>query len=457
MTKTKLFGTDGVRGKANEYPMTIDFAQKLGMATGKMICKKHFKAAIAKDTRISGDMLEAALIAGLTSQGVDVIKLGVLPTPALTTLTKQLNVDMAVMITASHNPFTDNGLKLISSDGSKFSDETTSLIEKAINETTFSYEKDKIGKVFEDYSLIQKYKDIALKMKKETKPLQGLNVVLDCANGCFFEILPEIFSNFGANITVLSNTPNGKNINLNCGSQHTEQLCTTVIKTNADIGIAVDGDGDRIIICDELGNRINGDQIIAFLGLYYHQKNMLSTNSVVATIVSNPALDSFLQKKGIKCYRSAVGERYVIDEMKKYGSNIGGEESGHMVISDYAKTGDALMAALIVALGLKESGKKMSQIFPLFTPMAKVRIDAKFANNNMMNDAFEDNNFKKAIECCEQKIKDEGKILIRKSGTEPKIQVWVWADNKDFAKEINLEMIKNLENCSGFEELKTIS
>lgn len=455
MAKNKWFGTDGVRGVANVFPMTADFAMRLGMAAGKAVCVNKQKAAIAKDTRISGDMLEAALIAGLTSQGIDVVCLGVLPTPAVTTLTPSLDVDMAFMITASHNPYHDNGIKLIAADGSKFGDEITAELERLVEENIFEFDKDKIGKVSFDSSLAAKYKEIALSAAKPLA-LQGMKIVLDCANGCFSDILPEVFAKLGAEVVPLSYSPNGVNINLNCGSQHTDNMCSKVREIGADMGVAVDGDGDRIIICDEQGNRLNGDQIIAFLGWYYHTKGLLKGNAVAATIVSNPALDRFLSEIGIKCVRSAVGERYVIEEMNKVGSNIGGEESGHMVVADYSKTGDAMMAAIVVAQGVKDSGKKVSEIFPLFEPMFKKRVDAKFATKEQMQEAFEKAEFKQAIANGEKEIAGAGKVLIRKSGTEPKIQVWVWGDDKEKAIQVNHMIADILSSFSGFESFKDV-
>ncbi len=455
MGKNKWFGTDGVRGVANEFPMTIDFASRLGRAAGSLVCLKTKKVAIAKDTRISGDMLEAALIAGFTSQGVDVIKLGVLPTPALTTLVSSLGVDMAVMITASHNPYHDNGIKLIVADGSKFSDEVTSQLEQMVEANSFAFDKDKIGRVSYDDSCTEKYKQIALSAAAPNA-LKGMKIVLDCANGCFSNILPEVFEKLGADVIALACNPNGCNINLDCGSQHTENMCSQVVKNQADLGVAVDGDGDRIIICDENGKRLDGDQIIAYLGQYFHQKNKLKTNTVVATIVSNPALDRFLEAQGIKCMRSAVGERYVIEEMKKTSANIGGEESGHMVVADYSKTGDAMMAALVVAMGVKESNTKMSQIFPLFSPMPRSRIDSKFASKEDMLNAFELPEFSEAVKQAEKEINGKGKILIRKSGTEPKIQVWVWSDDSALANNLSQKISKVFENTKGFEAYKNV-
>ncbi len=455
MAKNKWFGTDGVRGVANVFPMTADFAMWLGMAAGARVCTGRRKAAIAKDTRISGDMLEAALIAGLTSQGVDVVKLGVLPTPAVTTLTPSLNVDMAVMITASHNPYQDNGIKLIAADGSKFSDEVTAELEALVEKNQFDFAAERIGRVSEDYSLAEKYKQIAL-AAAEPQALAGMKIVLDCANGCFAGIMPEVFAKLGAEVIALGCQPDGLNINRDCGSQHTEAMCAKVVESGALLGIAADGDGDRIIICDEKGQRLDGDQIIAYLGQYFQNKGRLTGNTVVATIVSNPALDRFLSSLGVRCLRSAVGERYVIEEMRKAGSNIGGEESGHMVVADYSQTGDAMMAGLTVALGLKESGRKMSEIFPLFVPMPRKRVDSKFASKEEMQAAFENAEFQAAIEAGERKMEGLGRVLIRKSGTEPKIQVWVWSDNAGLAEETNREISAVLQKMPGFEAYKNV-
>lgn len=455
MTKNKWFGTDGVRGVANVFPMTADFAMRLGMAAGVQVCVAKRRVAIAKDTRISGDMLEAGLIAGFTSQGVDVVRLGVIPTPAVTTLVSGLDVDMAVMITASHNPYQDNGIKLIAADGAKFSDEITAELEKLVEKNEFTFDCGKIGRVSDDFTQAEKYKKIAL-AAAAPKALSGMKMVIDCANGCFSDILPEVFASLGAEVIAMGCNPDGVNINRDCGSQHTEAMCAKVVEAGAALGVAVDGDGDRIIICDEKGQRLDGDQIIAYLGQYFHASGRLKNNTVVATIVSNPALDRFLAGLGVRCVRSNVGERYVIEEMIKNGANIGGEESGHMVVADYSKTGDAMMAALVVAMGIRESGRKASEIFPLFAAMPRKRIDSKFAAKDQMQEAFENAEFKNAIKQGELKLGERGKVLIRKSGTEPKVQVWVWSDDETLAEEIAGEISAVLQKCPGFEGYKRV-
>ena len=332
----------------------------------------------------------------------------------------------------------------------------TSELEELIAKGEFALSPEKIGRVSSEETLVNKYIVQAMSALPDGKPLKGLRVVLDCANGVFSEIMPKVFMELGAGVIATGNKPDGWNINKDCGSQHIEKMVETVLGSHAQLGIAVDGDGDRIIICDEKGVRLDGDQVIAFLGRYLKEKSLLKGNTVVATIVSNPALDRFLQAADIDCVRSGVGERYVIEEMKKHGANVGGEESGHMVLSDYARTGDAMIAALIVSRGLLESGKKMSEIFPLFVPMYKKRVDTRFAGKEEMLAAFEVPAFKKAIAEGERKIEGKGRILVRKSGTEPKIQVWVWSDDAAFADEINREISAVLEQAPGYESVKVM-
>lgn len=452
----RLFGTDGIRGVANVYPMTAEFALKLGLAAGELICTKKRKVVIGRDTRASGEMLEAALCAGFVSQGVEVIKLGVLPTPALTTVIANLDADMGVMITASHNPAKDNGIKLITAEGDKFSNEVTGKLEDLIAEGKFKLDSEKFGMIINNTEATQQYVSKAISVAEGEKPLAGLRVVIDCANGVFSEIMPKVFMQLGAGVIAIANQPDGYNINQDCGSQHIEKMVETVKNTRAQLGIAVDGDGDRIIICDENGQRLDGDQIIAFLGKCFKESAKLTANTVVATIVSNPALDRYLKAIDVDCVRSSVGERYVIDEMKKIGSNVGGEESGHMVLSDYAKTGDSMIAGLVICLGLLKSGKKMSDIFPLFTPMIKKRVDSKFASKEAMLEAFEDAMFQNAIKSGEKMIEDKGRVLVRKSGTEPKVQVWVWCDDEKMVNEINHHISSSLEKLEGFDSSKVV-
>lgn len=442
----KLFGTDGVRGVANEFPMTAEFAFRLAQTLSHLICTQKKRVAIGKDTRVSGDMLESALIAGFTSMGVNVIKMGVVPTPLLTAEVGSLNADMAVMITASHNPYHDNGIKLVNNSGDKFSDEKTAELEKLLtSDMVFTQNKENIGRVFEDEKSISAYMANARSIAPNTNALKGLRVVLDCANGAFSKIMPQIFKDLGAGVITLADAPDGYNINKDCGSQHTEKMQQVVTDSHAHLGIAVDGDGDRIIICDENGTRIEGDQIIAFLATYFKHENMLKGNAVVATVWSNLGLEKYLHTLGIDYYRSAVGERYVIEKMRQTGANVGGEESGHMVLSDYAKTGDALLTGLIISLGLLKSGKKMSEIFPLFAKCPCQISNLRFKSPEDVNIAFSSSIVQQVIADSEQKIKSSGSIIVRKSGTEPMIKVRVEAEDNQLVEEISNAIVTEIE------------
>ncbi len=419
----KLFGTDGLRGIANTYPLNVDFCVHLGNILGQHFCTAKRRIAIARDTRISGTMLFSALAAGLTAQGIDVLDLGVIPTPLCTTLTPELDVDMSIMITASHNPYQDNGIKLINSAGDKFSDKDTTKVE-ALLQTPYSpqYDAQKIGQIIELDCGLDDYYD-AVNALADADSLHGLKIALDSANGAFADILPYVFKYFGAEVISLADSPNGYNINENCGSQHTEILCQTVIENKCDIGIAVDGDGDRIIICDETGQRLNGDQIIAFLAKYMQAHNLLKGNAVVSTIYSNMGLGKYIRSLGLEHYASAVGERYVIEKMREVNSNLGGEESGHMVLSDYSRTGDAMLAAIVVCRGIKESGKKVSESFPVFTPFPTEAHNLRFADKATIDKILENQQVKLCIEQVKNRLNGHGSLIIRKSGTEPVIRL----------------------------------
>ncbi|MBR1841434.1 MAG: phosphoglucosamine mutase [Alphaproteobacteria bacterium] len=440
----KLFGTDGIRGIANQYPLTANFCLKLASILSDAFCTQQHKVAIARDPRISGDMLFSALCAGFTAKGINVLDLGIIPTPLCTTLMPTLNVDMGIMITASHNPYHDNGLKLITADGDKFSDSQTATLEEkmSVRDYEFQCDENKIGKIipveagFENY--LQTVQNLA-----SSDALTGMNIVVDAANGAMSAILPKIFQFLGANIISLADSPNGFNINQNCGSQHTENLCKTVIENHYDLGIAVDGDGDRIIICDENGNRLDGDQIIAYLASYFKRHNLLKGNTVVATIYSNLGLGKYIRSLGIDYQTSAVGERYVIEKMRQTGSNLGGEESGHMVLSDYSRTGDALLTAIVVCLGIKETGKKVSQIFPVFTPFPSCSKNLRFADKDIISRILENEEVQNCITEIKQQLEGHGVVLVRKSGTEPVIRLKVEDENADLAQ----QNIDKLLNC----------
>lgn len=430
----KLFGTDGVRGVANVFPMVPDFAMKLAMACAVTICTNHHKVAIAKDTRISGDMLEAALIAGFTASGVEVVSLGVLPTPALTMLTPELKVDMSVMITASHNPYHDNGIKLIGADGNKLSDAQTSRIETLVAENAFTLNPDALGRVQIDNTAVARYEQ-KIKSLFQGSPLKNMKIVLDCANGAFAAFAPELLRSLGAEVIAIGNNPDGSNINMGCGSTATQLMQETVVSTNSDMGIALDGDGDRIIVCDEKGNRLDGDQILAFVATYLQQHNRLKANSVVATVWSNLGLEKYLQTLGIKYFRTAVGERHVTEKMREIESNFGGEESGHMVQFDFGPTGDGLVTGITMAAGILQSGKKMSQIFPVFEKCPCEIKNLRFPNKDIIAKILDDAIVQQVIdESAKMAQSAGGSVIVRKSGTEPLIKVRVEAENLEVVK-----------------------
>lgn len=441
----KLFGTDGVRGVANVYPMTADFAMKLAMAAGELVCNGKKKAAIGRDTRVSGEMLEAALAAGFTAAGVDVVRLGVLPTPAVTTLTPDLGVDMAVMITASHNPYYDNGIKLVAANGNKFSDEMTAALEEKISRGDFALSPEKIGRISEDVSAVEKYIEVAKSTAPSGQLLSGLKVVLDCANGVFSAIMPEVYRELGAEVISMSCEPDGTNINKDCGSMHPQKMMAKVVESGADLGIAVDGDGDRIIVCDEKGQKVNSEQVIGFLAEYLEQKGELKGRAVVSTVLSNTALERFVRSKGLPYYSTPVGERHVVAKMKEVNGAVGGEESGHVVAMDYCKSGDALVVSLILSQGVLQSGRKMSEIFPLFAFDPFEFVNPRFESREQVKELVKNEAFVQLVEECKKEIGDEGRVVIHPSGTEPLIRVWVSGKDAALVKKLSAKLVAKLE------------
>ena len=427
----KLFGTDGVRGIANQYPMNADFATKLGMACGLQICTQKKRVAIARDTRISGEMLQSALSAGFLAAGVDVILLGVLPTPALTLVTSELDVDMSVMITASHNPYYDNGIKLIDYNGNKFDDETTNHLEQTIIENNFRLSHEHLGKIIENTKALTLYLEKINKITDVQAPLKGLRIVLDCANGCFAEIMPQVFKSWGAGVICLGNEPDGYNINRNCGSQHPEKLYETVIGAHADIGIAVDGDGDRLLVCDRNGVKIPAEALIAFLARYLKEEGKYRGNAVVSTIISNTAMERYIRKLGFDYYSVKVGERAIIAKMQEVGCCLGGEESGHIVAGEYCKSGDGMVNALLVCLAVLKDGRKTDEIFPEFELDPYVFTSIAVADRTTVVAATQADNVKNAVKQAEKIMHDCGRVVLHPSGTEPKIRVWVSGCDKD--------------------------
>ena len=443
----KLFGTDGIRGIAGHFPLNVDFCLKLATVLAQKICTNKKCVAIARDTRISGTMLQSALSAGFTAHGVNVLDLGIIPTPLCTTLTPQLNVDMSIMITASHNPYQDNGLKLITATGDKFSDSQTDELERAIQSPDNQDNQEKIGTVTPVAAGLNNYLQ-TISAIAPANALKGLKIVLDAANGAFSYILAPVFRHLGAEIISLSDQPNGYNINENCGSQHTENLSKIVKENCYDFGIAVDGDGDRIILCDENGNRMNGDQIIAFLATYLQKHQLLKGNGVVATIYSNLGLGKYIRSLGLEFYATPVGERHVIAKMQQSGCNLGGEESGHMVLSDYSLTGDALIAAVILSLAIKEDGRKVSTIFPIFKPFPSSSRNLRFADKNIIEKIMSATDVQEIIKKVQHNLEGHGTVLVRKSGTEPVIRLKVEDEDEKLAQKCAAEIIDCINKIS---------
>lgn len=442
----KLFGTDGVRGVANIFPMTAEFAFRLGQVLSKLVCTETKRVAIAKDTRVSSYMLEAALTAGFTSMGTDVVKMRVVPTPLMTSQISDLDVDMGVMITASHNPYYDNGIKLIDRFGDKFSDEWSARVEEIlVSEEKFIPSKDAVGKVFKDKISVPAYMENILNIAPTADALKGLRLVVDCANGAFSKILPQVFKRLGAGIITLSDKPDGYNINEECGSQHTEHLSEVVVQSHAHLGVAVDGDGDRLVVVDDEGKRIDGDQIIAFMADYLYRHDKLKGNAVVATIWSNLGLEKYLHKLGISFYRTPVGERYVIEKMREVSCSLGGEESGHMVLSDYARTGDALIAAIVFCLALLEDVRKVSKIFPVFEKCPCVVTNIRFAGAGEVTSAFDAADVQAVIKESQMLIEKQGSVIVRKSGTEPVIKVRVEGEDERLVYTLNKKIVETIE------------
>ena len=440
---SNLFGTDGIRGVAGQHPITIDFSSKLANVLSNLACCNKKKVAIGKDTRISGDMLESALTAEFTANGIDVVSLGVVPTPLLTSKTQSLDVDMAIMITASHNPYFDNGLKLISSTGDKFSDDLYEKIEKEMLLDKKESNTKEFGKVIRKNEIVEEYIDDMRKIAPNYKALQGIRVVLDCANGAYSYILPQTFKDLGAGVIAINNTPNGYNINENCGSQHTDHLSETVREAKAHFGIAVDGDGDRVILVDEKGNLIDGDQLLCLLAKYLKKQNKLTNDTVISTEWSNLGLGEYLENNGYNYYKSKVGERYVIDLMKEKGATLGGEVVGHIVLSDYAVSGDALATAIIIALAYIDEGKKMSKIFPIFKPYPCIIRNIRFNNREEMLNSVEQDDVKAEIEKSKAMLGSKSTLIVRKSGTEPAIKLRI----EDLNENVVLDIADNLEKA----------
>lgn len=432
----KYFGTDGIRGTANKGAMTAENTLKLGMAAGTFFTNGDHRhcVIIGKDTRLSGYLFETAITSGFLAAGMDVFLVGPMPTPAIAMLVKSMRADMGVMITASHNPYHDNGLKLFGPDGYKLTNDTEEKIESIMSDSNKIKlsDPDKIGKATRIDDAPGRYIEFVKSSFPKGKRLDGFKIVLDCANGAAYHLGKKIFWELGAEVIEIGVEPNGVNINLNCGSNHLESLSSKVIEHKADLGIALDGDADRIQMIDELGNNIDGDRILALIACHLKEQGKLNSNTVVATVMSNLAFENYLISQGIGVIRSSVGDRRVAEKMSEHNLSLGGEQSGHIIVNNYSTTGDGLIAALQMLDLIKKQNKPLSVIADIFTPFPqKIR-------NVTIKDPFimESPSFQAVIKQTELDIKDKGRLLVRKSGTENLIRIMCEAKDVDLIDNI---------------------
>jgi len=419
----KLFGTDGIRGKANQEPMTAETALRVAMAAGHRFTRGDHRhlVIIGKDTRLSNYMLEPAMQAGFTAMGMDVVLVGPMPTPAVAMLTRTLRADLGVVLSASHNPYEDNGIKLFGPDGFKLSDAVEEEIEALIENGLLDHLADasSLGRARRLEDAPGRY----IEFVKHTFPrglrLDGLKVVVDCANGAAYKVAPSVFHELGADVVPVAIDPDGTNINRDCGATSTETLQQQVVAHGAHLGVALDGDADRIILCDEHGEVVDGDQVMAVIARSWQAAGRLHGGKVVATVMSNLGFERYLQTIDLEMERAKVGDRYVLERMRAGGYNLGGEQSGHIILSDYSTTGDGLIAALQVLAALVESGMSMSALTDVFESYPQLLRNVPVIGANAMEHA----SVRSAVSAAEEKLGDDGRVLIRPSGTEPVIRV----------------------------------
>src|SRR5579884_1422791 len=431
----KLFGTDGVRGTANSEPMTPETALKLAMAVGECFrngAHKHL-VVIGKDTRLSGYMLEPALTAGFITMGMDVVLVGPLPTPAIAMLTRSLRADIGVVISASHNPFADNGIKLFGRDGYKLSDELEARIEEAMERgPSRRAAPGELGRAKRLDDAGGRYIEFVKQSFPRGLRLDGLRIVVDCAHGAAYKVAPTVFWELGAEVFSLGVSPDGLNINRECGALAPEQMRREVLARRADIGIALDGDADRLVVADERGVILDGDQLMALIAASLKRGGRLAGDALVATVMSNLGLERFLAGEGIALHRTAVGDRYVFEKMRSLGCNLGGEPSGHIILSDYATTGDGLIAALQVLAAIVETGRRASEVCRVFDPVPQLLRNVRFAQGRPL----EAPRVQRAIAAAEQRLAANGRLVIRKSGTEPVLRVMAECEDPEVLRQV---------------------
>ncbi len=447
----KYFGTDGIRGQANTFPMTAEMALKVAMATAFVLKQRRGgdqtdRVVIGKDTRLSCYMLEQALTAGFLSMGLEVILTGPIPTPGIAKLTQSLRADIGVMISASHNLYDDNGIKLFGPDGYKLADEIEQAIEEKL-EGDISKDlvaPEKLGKAQRLDDALGRYVESIKRSFPKGKSLEGLKIVVDCANGAGYKVAPMVLWELEAEVIAIGDKPNGRNINDGCGATATEKLQEAVVEHGADVGIALDGDADRLIMVDEKGNKIDGDQIMAALAMSWKEQGLLKGDGIVSTVMSNLGLERFLDKNKIKMLRTPVGDRYVVEAMRAGGYNVGGEQSGHIILSDYSTTGDGLLAALHALAVLKAKNQPASEALNLFTPLPQILRSVRFENGMPLDST----QVQEAIERAEKSLVKEGRVLVRASGTEPVIRVMAEGDNQETVENIVGDLCAVIEKAA---------
>ncbi|MCK9550527.1 phosphoglucosamine mutase [Aquamicrobium lusatiense] len=440
----RYFGTDGIRGQANKFPMTAEIAMRVGMAAGLSFQRgsHRHRVVLGKDTRLSGYMIENAMVAGLCAAGMDVFLLGPIPTPAVAMLVRSLRADMGVMISASHNPFQDNGIKLFGPDGYKLSDKIEGRIESLLDNGVDMAlaDPEALGRAKRVDGVHDRYIEFAKRTLPRSMSLSGLRIVIDCANGAAYKVAPAALWELGADVISINDDPNGFNINKECGSTHPAGLQNKVHEVRADIGIALDGDADRVVIVDEKGEIVDGDQIMALIAESWHQSGRLTGNGVVSTIMSNLGLERFLTGLKLDLHRTKVGDRYVVEHMRANGLNVGGEQSGHIVLSDFSTTGDGLVSALQVLACIKRLNKPVSEVAKKFEPVPQLLKNVRISGGAPL----EEKQVQEAIEEGRNRLGEGGRVVIRPSGTEPLIRVMAEGDDAKLVESVVDDIVQVL-------------
>ena len=451
MTRS-LFGTDGIRGTANVEPITPETVLAVAKAAAAQFRRGDHRhvVVIGKDTRLSGYMLEFALTAGFTSMGMEVVLLGPLPTPAVGMLTRSMRADLGVMISASHNPYQDNGIKLFGPDGFKLSDDVERAIEARIAEgnTAALAPSDKLGRTQRMEDALGRYIEFVKNTFPRSLRLDGLKIVVDCANGAAYRVAPKVLYELGAEVIPIAVTPDGFNINRNCGATVPSNMQEAVVAHGAHLGMALDGDADRIILADEQGRVVDGDQLMALVARSWNQSGLLDKNGVVATVMSNLGLERYLESIGIELIRTPVGDRYVVERMRNDGYNVGGEQSGHIVLSRYTTTGDGLIAGLQVLAALVQDGRPASEVLQVFKPLPQLLRNVRLQVAGSLDQVLSLDMVQQAIQSGEQTLGNSGRLLIRKSGTEPLIRVMAEGEDESLIDQVVGEIVSTIQDAA---------